>query len=83
MAVNRYAENKLHFSITLTISVSNFHTLEFEPDNLDVPEVIEPGIPEDITDTPVLFADVVFNKAIDPVTFTLDESYAHNPGRPT
>jgi large repetitive protein len=63
-------ENKLHFIDIFDEAAPYTYTVTFEPENLNLPEVVAfGGIPAGVTDAQVLWFNVVFNKPIDPETF--------------
>jgi len=75
--------NNMHLVDVFDASASYSYTVVFEPVNQDVPEVVAiNGIPEGVVDTPLTNFEVVFNKPIDPDTFTYEDMILSNQGGP-
>ncbi|MCW3113043.1 MAG: carboxypeptidase regulatory-like protein [Segetibacter sp.] len=67
-------ENKFHFVDTFSSTQPFTYTVIWKPKNLDVPKVDSiAGLPKDITSTQVQNVQVIFNKRIDPATFTYED----------
>ena len=67
-------ENKFHFVDTFSTLSAVSYTVVWKPKNFDVPKVIDiTGLPSAITSIPVQQLTVVFNKHIDPATFTFED----------
>jgi len=76
-------ENKLHFLDIFAENTPQTYTVVFEAIDQNVPEVIAiNGIPAGVTDEPVTNVQVVFNKPIDPATFTYEDMMLKNQGGP-
>ncbi len=67
-------ENKFHFVDTFSSATAVTYTIVWKPKNFDVPKVIDiTGVPAAVTSTQVQQVTVLFNKHIDPATFTFDD----------
>ncbi len=76
-------ENKLHFADHFSGLDPVNYTLIFEKIDQNVPKVIAiMGVPEEVNDIPVAYVDVLFNKSIDPETFTFEDLFLRRQGSP-
>ena len=67
-------ENKFHFVDTFSSLVPVTYTVVWKPKNTDVPKVIDiTGVPAGVTSAQVQQLTVVFNKHIDPASFTFED----------
>ena len=67
-------EDKFHIVDTLATTAATSYTVVWMPKNTDVPAVDTiMGAPSDISATQVTHLTVVFDKAIDPASFTVDD----------
>lgn len=67
-------ENKFHFVDTFSKLTPVTYTVVWKPKNFDVPKVIDiTGLPSPVTSTQVQQLTVVFNKHIDPATFSFED----------
>ncbi len=67
-------ENKFHFVDSFTSLKPITYTVIWKPRNFDVPKVLSiEGAPEQVTSSQVKKLKVVFDKSIDPTTFTYED----------
>jgi len=67
-------ENKFHFVDTFSSLSAVTYTVVWKPKNFDVPKVIDiTGLTSPVTSTQVQQLTVVFNKHIDPATFSFED----------
>lgn len=67
-------ENKFHFVDTFSTQAAVTYTIVWKARSTDKPEVVSiNGAPAQVSATPVTALTVVFNKAIDPASFTKDD----------